>query len=36
VGAEVVANEYEDDETSDTIDESIVMVNFRYDFGNRP
>jgi hypothetical protein len=35
VGAEVVANEYEDDETSDTIDESIVMVNFRYDFGNR-
>jgi hypothetical protein len=35
VGAEVVANEYEDDETTDTIDEAIVMVNFRYDFGNR-
>jgi len=35
LGAEVIANEYEDDETSDTLDESIVMVTFRYDFGTR-
>jgi hypothetical protein len=35
IGADILGNNYEDDNDGAEIDESIVLVTFRYDFGKR-